>query len=428
MKVKVKEEPAWKRVLEIEVDASVVDQELDQVVKEFRRRLVLPGFRKGHVPEDLAKRHLGDDLEGEVLRRVLPNAFEEAIRKAELKPIGDPQVKNLRFAPGEPLKFTATVEVMPEVEIKEYDGLKLTREQAEITDEDVNRVLDQLREQHADLEEVSRPAQGGDVLTIGYWEVENGPSPEKESPSEMNLTLGSEHTPESFNKELMGSVVGDMKKIPLTYPPDYQDQELAGTTREIHVTLRKIQEKIWPPLEPALAQKILGNEESTVEDLKSRVRLNLEVEARMRSIQTLENNMVQRLLELNPFEVPQGLVENTLDRILADAKNEENPLPPDEESRLREAYRSSVEHRYRTDILVEAVGRQEEIQVSEEDLAKEIEAFAEQEGKKPSQIKANLKREGNLDRLRQDLFRRRVIDRLVEKADVTVTKAGEEKA
>jgi trigger factor len=428
VKVTVSEEPAWKRVLVITVEAVEVDKELDRVVDEYRRRLVLPGFRKGKVPRDLAQKHLGDDLEGEVLRRILPRAVDDAIRDSELRPIGDPHLSNLRFEPGAPLTFTATLEVMPQVTIEGYSGLKLTRRQPEIREEDISEVMDRLRDQHADLEDVDRPAQGNDVVTIRYWEIDGAPAGGTE-PQEMQLTLGGEHTPESFNAELMGSVVGDMKKVPLAYPAEYPDESLAGRTRHFHVTVGKIQEKAWPALDDAFAKKILEDEGGTLSDLRSRVRLNLEVDARMRSVRELENNLVQRLLEINDFEVPRGIVESTLDRIVGDAKQEGQTIPPDQEVQIKEQYRPAVTSRYKADILIEAVGRQENIAVTDEDLDKEIEAFAQEEGKPLAQVKGRLRSEGNLERLRNDLFRRRVVDTLVEKADITVTKVeGEEDA
>jgi len=423
MKVNVKEEPAWKRVLEIEVESSVVDRELDKVIEEYRRRLVLPGFRKGKVPAELARKHLGDDLEGEVLRRVIPDALDDALRDSGLKPLGDPRISNLKFTPGQPLTFTAAVEVMPQVEITGYEGLKLTREQPEIQEEDLNRTLDHLRDQNADLEEVDRPAQGGDVVVVRYREL--GPSgksdPDRE-PVEVSLEIGSTRTPEAFSRELMGTVVGDMKEIPLDYPPDYPDEKLAGTSRRFHVTVAKVQEKVWPALDDAFARKVLGSEDATLEDLKSRIRLNHEAEARMHSVQELESNLVNRLLELNPFDLPQGVVDSTLDRIMERARKDNPNMPPDEESRVREQYRAAVERQYRTDILMEGVGRKEGIEVTEEDLDKELAAYAEREGQPVEKVKARIRKEGDLERLRDDLFRRRVLDTLTEKADVTVAR------
>src|SRR6185436_5301998 len=146
-------------------------------------------------------------LESEVLRRVLPQAFSDAVRDRSLKPIGDPTLSNLRYAPGQPLSFTATIEVVPQVEVSGYQGLKLTKEEREIKDEDLSAVLDQLRDQHADLEDVDRPAQGGDVVTVRYHETAEGQAPAGES-REIALTLGSPHTPPAFNEALLGSVLG----------------------------------------------------------------------------------------------------------------------------------------------------------------------------------------------------------------------------
>jgi trigger factor len=432
-KVTIKEEPAWRRVLDIEVEAATVGQELDRVVNEYRKRLTLPGFRKGKVPADVARKHLGESLEDEVLRSLVPRALEDAIRSHELRIVGDPRVSNLQYQPGQPLSFTATVEVHPEITVEGYEGLKLTREQPEIEAEQIDRVLDRLRDENAALEEVDRPAQGNDVAVIRYREIDAEGKPlDEDDPVEVSLVLGHEETPEVFSRELPGMVVGEMKKIPLTYPADYPNEELAGRTRHFHVTMAKVQEKIWPPLDDDFSRKILGNEEATADDLRTRIRLNLEVEARMASHRQLENNLVQRLVELNPFDVPRGLVDSTLERIGEEARKDKPGLPPDEEVRLKEAYRPRVEQQYKVNILFDAVARQEGIEVTDEDLDREIASFAERENRPVAQVKGELKREGGLNRLRDDLFRRRVIDTLVEKADVTVAgaapPAGEEPA
>ncbi len=433
MKVSVREEPACKRVLEIEVESERVTTEMDKVVREFQRTLSMPGFRKGKVPGDVVRKRMGDDLEGEVLRRVLPKALDDALREEKIRPLGEPRITDLKFEPGAPLAFTATVEVRPEVTVEGYEGLKVTREAKEIADEDINQVLDRLRDERAELEDVDRPSQNGDMLGISYVELDEAGNPkEGEEPVEITLELGSERTPDSFNAELLGTVVGDMKKVPLPYPADYPEEDLAGTTRTFHVTVSKIQEKVWAALEDSFAQAVLGNEEATLGDLRTRIRLNLEMESRMAANRDLENKLVGRILELNPFELPEGPVNAALERILADTKEKHPDLPADEEEKVREHYRQRVENDFRVEILFDALGNQEQIEVSDEDLDKEIQSFAENEGEKPAKVRARLKKEGGLERLRDDLFRRRVLDRLVEKADVAVPEgavaADEEKA
>jgi trigger factor len=425
MKVTVKEEPAWKRVLDIEVDTDTLSREMDAVVEEYRKRLVLPGFRQGKVPSDVARKTLGGSLENEVLQRIVPRAFAEAVRESGLRPLGDPEFSNLHYHPGEPLRFSVSVEVLPVITVRGYEGMDLTREVAEIGDEDLNRVLDGLREREADLEEVDRPAHGKDVVVIRYRAIasEGGPEPAPE-PQEASLEIGGPGTPEVMNRELMGAVVGDMKNIPLTFPPDHPDPERAGTTVSYHVTVAKVQEKIWPPLDDTLARKVLGNETATLDDLRARIRLNLEMEARMRSLRELEDRLLTRLLEMNPFEVPRGVVDGALQEYVEDLKKRHPDLPPQEEDGAREAARRELLSRYRLDILLEAVGRQEKIEVTDEELEGEIAAYASAESKNAAQVRARLKRDGGLDRLRNDIFRRRVVDRLVEKANVTVIQAG----
>jgi len=137
MKVNVTEEPAWKRVLAIEVEPEIVDREKEAVIEAFRKKLNLPGFRKGKVPKDLARKYLGRDLEGEVLQRVIPKVLQEAFLEKDLRPIGDPAIGDLEFEEGRPLSFTATVEIAPQIEITGYKGLAVTREVAEVEDETV---------------------------------------------------------------------------------------------------------------------------------------------------------------------------------------------------------------------------------------------------------------------------------------------------
>jgi trigger factor len=420
IQVDVTEEPAWKRVLRITVPTEAVDAEREFLLESMRKRLNLPGFRKGKVPKEMARKMLAGDLEQEVLQRLVPRAFQDALRQSGLNPLGDPHIDDLDFGPEKPLAFTATVEVLPEIEITGYEGLKVTRDPVDIDEEAVNRTLDAIRESRANLEKADRPSQGGDVLALGVMEVdeEGKPLEEGAEPTEMDLEIGGDRTPPSFTEELLGSVVGDMKTIPLPYPEDYPDPELAGRTRQYHVTVREVKEKVWPELDDALAKEVLGKDEATVDDLTTEIRDGHGREAEHRARHELENRIVTRLLELNEFELPDSLVATTLDNIVGQARQENPNLSDEEEQQLRTEYRPMVEGRYRGDILVDTVGRQEGIAVSEEDLDAEIAKFAERDGRPVEKIKAELRKEDGLGRLRRDLFRKRVIDTLVEKADV----------
>ncbi|NNF06033.1 MAG: trigger factor [Candidatus Eisenbacteria bacterium] len=414
MKVTVTEEPAWKRVLDIEVDNDQVEKEKKAVIESFRKTLNLPGFRKGKVPFELAEKHLGDSLGNELLQRVIPRALDEALRENSIRPLGDPSIDDLHFEPGEPLKFKASVEIAPELEITGYKGLAVTKEVPNVDSDMIDETFDALREQRATPGPVDRPAKAGDIVKISYLEQ----GTEDQDPIEAELEIGGERTPEAFSKGLEGAAAGDKKAIDLPFPDDYPDVELAGKAKTFDVEVVEVQEKVWPELDDSFAQGVMGKEDATVEMLREQIQLNHEAEAQMHAQRVLTDSLVGKILELNPFDVPQGLVNRTIERIVAQAE-EQKPLPEEEKQKLADSYREGVENRYRFDFLINALAKQEEIQVSDKDLDKEIEGFASRENQPAAKIKAQLKKEGGLDRLYDDLLKRRVTEKLLELADIT---------
>ena len=426
--VTVAEEPAWKRVLTVTVAAEEVARQRTALLARMSKGLSVPGFRKGKVPKEMAEKMLGRDLDGEVLQAVIPRALDTAIREQGLKVVGDPSVDDLKMAKGEPLSFRATVEVVPEVEITGYQGLKVTREAPDIDPEAVEQTLDRVRESKATLEPVERPATPGDVVSISFAELDDDGETMKGEPSDMDLELGDPRTPESFTEELTGVVAGDMKKVPLPYPDDYPEAELAGTVRHFHVTVKEVKEKVWPELTDDFAKEVTGEDDMTAEALRERIRGNHEAEARHQAEGRLRDRIVGRLLELNEFDLPEGMVQGTLDRIVEQARQENPELPEEEQAKLREGYLPMVQRRYRSDILIDTVARQESISVTDEDVDAEIAKAAEAQNRPAAKLKAELRKEDGLSRLRRDLVTRRVMERLVELADVTDAPAEKENA
>lgn len=419
LKVTVREEPRWKRVLSVEVAPAAVSREEDHLVEATRKKMALPGFRKGKVPKEVARKIMAADLDGEVLQRVLPRAYTEALRRTDIDPVGDPIISDLHYHRGEPLTFTATVEVLPTVEITGYKGLKVTKEVPEVHEDMVDRTLDMIREGRATPTPVERPAAKGDLVHAKYAELDAAGEPKPGDTAEVVLEVGGPRTPETFSEGLLGTVAGDVRDIPLSYPADYPDEALAGSTRTFRVTVGNVEEKVWPALDDTLAKEVLGQDEASVQGLRDQIRVNHEAEAQLHARRRLEGIVVSRLLELNPFELPEGMIASALDRVVHKAREDHPQLTPNDEERMREEYRPLVERRYKTDLLLESVARQEEIRVTEEDLDREIARFAEREGQPAEKIKAELRKENGLDRLARDVFTRRVMEKLMEYADVT---------
>lgn len=420
-KITVTEEPAWKRILDIEVEPEAVAREWTRVVKTYQKNLNLPGFRKGKVPADMAEKAAGREIQNEVLRHLIPQALEEAFREKDLNTMGDPVIEDLKFEKGGPLSFKATVEVVPKVEISGYKGLEVTKEVQEVTPEMIQQTLDRLRESQAELEVVERPAARGDVVKIKIIELAGDDEQPMGEPQEMSLEVGGEQTPDTFTQALDGVKVGDMKKVPLDYPKDYQEEALAGTSRNFHMTVEEVQEKVWPEVDDAFAKKVLGDEEATAESLTERIRKDHGEEAKRRADRAVEGRILQRLEELNPFDLPQGVVQATLDNVIEDARKENPKMSEEEEKQLREGYQPVIERRFRTDVMLGAIARQEDIKVTQELVDAEIERFAQTEGRPAAQVKAQLSKGNGLSRLKEDIFKREVVKKLVEMAEVMET-------
>ena len=210
VKVTVEEQERWKRVLQIEVPVSVVDAEMEAVVRQFRQKVVLPGFRKGKVPADLLQSQFGHSMETEFLKKIVPTAYERAVEQMDLYPVTMPEISNVKFQPGEPLTFSAVVEIKPIIEVTGYKKMKLTREQYVIEDWQVDEVLKRLRRDAASLSPVDREASEGDVLKIDYQRLDAKGNPIKDSQVKDYLfEAGSPSVIKDFSDGLLGARAGE---------------------------------------------------------------------------------------------------------------------------------------------------------------------------------------------------------------------------
>ncbi|MFQ6032244.1 MAG: trigger factor, partial [Candidatus Zixiibacteriota bacterium] len=224
LKVSVTEEKAWKRILEIEVSREKVDDEFDAVYEKYKAHSKIPGFRKGKAPMDLVKLRFKDAMEKEVVESLVPKAYEDAIKETSLSPISLPVVKDLQFQKGTPLKFKAEVDVKPEIEVKDYKGIKLARKIRQITEEDVNRFLNYLREDFAELHPVEREAKFYDHLIVDLVKHQEGKHEKLEN---QQLFLDPHNMIKEFQDALLDAKSGDEKEIEVNYKPDFHNKKLA---------------------------------------------------------------------------------------------------------------------------------------------------------------------------------------------------------
>lgn len=425
VKVNVIEEPALKRVLEIEIPADEVDGGLREVVEEYRRQVVLPGFRKGKAPLDMVKAQMADSLESEYLRKALPRAYMEALTESGLEPAAEPEIKDLQFKQGEPLKFSAHIEVWPKFELTGYKDLSMVREEQEVTDEDIHGEMEQFRNAQATWPAVDRPAQGGDRVALEYW-VLNAAGERGEAQNGV-IEIGGDGTPEPFNQALMGASKGESRRLVLPAAAHTTEEgvhEHPEQTFDIVVT--EVREKTAPPLDDAFAKEALGSDSADLEALKARIRLSLESRQMMKSRDRLEETLFDELIARNPFDLPGSIVTSALSDVIERARRDQGgeEIPPEQEQQMREYYRPAVERRLRSDLIIAAAGRAFDVQILDEDVDNEIARYAGRENTTPAEVRGKLKKTGGLDRLRDDMYRHKVIEALLGQARVDVVKKG----
>lgn len=406
----------WQHTLDIEVPREEVESRLDEVARQIQRRASLPGFRKGRVPLELVRQHYAEAVEQEFLENFVPRLTTEAIDQARLDPVVPPLVRNLRFGPGQPMRFEAVVDVRPEVEAKDYRGLRVKRTTRPVDEAAVERVLGELREESAVYLDIDRPAGRGDVVLLDSIRLDaNGRRLPGTRAKNRRVPLGTPEVPPDLENALLGAQAGQERTFDLTYPPDHPAPELAGRTVRYLVNVRKIQEKKLRELDDNFARDVFHLE--SLEELRSRVRLNLEGEERVRAQRELESALTDTLLAKNPLELPGRLVAWTLDRVIREAV-EGRAVPEALTKELQERYRPGVERSLHRELLLAAVARQEQLAVSDEDVAAEIDRMAQADPRQAARVRARYQSSEPRAALRESLRERKAMDWLVQAADI----------
>jgi trigger factor len=416
MNLSVRSTGTWQHTLDIEVPADEVERRLEEVARQLQRRASLPGFRKGHVPLQMVRQQYADAVEQEFLETFVPRITSEAIDQARLTPVVPPVVRSLKFGPGQPLAFEAVVEVRPEVEAKDYKGIKVKRRTRPVDDAAVDGVIEQLREDSAVFSDLERPAQRGDVVLVDSVRLDaNGRRMPGSRAKDRRIELGAQGVAPDLENGLLGAEAGQERTIEIQYPADYPAQELAGKAIRYLVRVRKIQEKKLRELDDNLAREVFGLQ--SLEELKARVRLNLEGEERVRVQRELDAAVSVELIGRNPFELPVALVQRTLGRVVEEAV-EGRSIPDDLRKQLEERYRPGVENSLRREVLLDAVARQEKLEVSDEEVGQEIQRMAQSDPRQAARVRARYQSAERRDSLRDSLLERKALDWLIDAAEI----------
>ncbi len=419
MLIRVEELDGWKRKLVIVLPEDDVAKKESELYLDLSKRVEVPGFRKGKVPRKMLERLHSDAVEAEAIEVLMGEAYVGAIRESGLKPVCDPVVEKLESGLADDAHtFTATIEVQPEVDVSDYSGMEFTERIPKITDEDVVRAIDELREQRAELVTAGRPSVAGDFVIIDYVRLDDqGNTVEESKQSDFPYEVGRGGVAKELEEALTGASPGDEKKVTITYPDDYESDALSGKTISFDVTIKEVKEKKLPVLDDEFARTLGGIE--TLLDLRVQVRNSLEAEAKAAGRRKLQEDVINKLVEENPFELPECLVQDRLARMYARLTEgrEETDLPDREE--FDRAYREVVERQVKSGILLAKIAETNDVEVSEDDIKVRVGLLAKRQGREPEGFYDDLKGTDVLSQIEDDLWLEKVHALLI--GGVTVT-------
>jgi trigger factor len=395
-----------KREIEVEIPAQEVSKETETLIQKYQKAARLPGFRRGHVPASIIRQRFSEEIKSDVVEALVPRYFRQEADKLGLIPVSQPRVTDLHIHDGEPLRFKASFEVLPDIKIEGYKELRADRPETAVTDQEVDEALKNIQEQRASFNAIEgRTLADGDFAQAS---LDGQPKDGDGQPVHMDevlIEIGGKNTMPEFSEHLRGTCAGDERTFDVVYPADFSEKRLAGKTLTYTVKVHGMKQKTLPELNDAFAKEL--GEFTTLDDVKNRIREGMESERKHEAEHAAKDKLLAELVKRNEFQVPDSLVEHQIDvrierglRALAAQGMKPQDMKKMDLPRLRAAQRDQAEQEVKSSLLLDKVAEQEKIEVTDEEIDKEIESLARQSKQTPEAIRARLTRDGALDRIR----------------------------
>ena len=418
------ESETCKKELVIEIPPDIVKQESETVTAQYRRLARIPGFRPGRAPASLIRKHFHDDIRNEVVQTLLPKYFETAIKEQNLSVIGRPQFADLKLEDNSPLTCTAKFEVLPDFELKEYKGLEVEQGTFEVSEEEVNQSLEELRQRAATFEPVEdRAAQDDDYVTVNYRGMDKADAEAKPlEASDAMVHLSKDGSVPEFTENLRGTKSGDVREFDVNYPEDYASKPLAGKSYGYRVEVQAVKKKVVPELDDEFAKSV--SEFKTMDELKNKVSENLVSRKKYAAESEAKQSLVSQLVAAHDFPVPDTLVEGQVDGKLERLLNQMISQGIDPRSvgldwqKLRGDARPDAEKDVRGSLILEKVADAEVIQVTEEEVDELIRDVAQERHEAPATLKTRLTRDGELPTIERRLRNQKALDLVYQHAKI----------
>ena len=441
-------DPACKREISVEIPADVVSQQQETIVQQYAKQARIPGFRKGKVPASMVRSRFANEITSDLVEALVPRYFREEVIKGGYRPISQPHIYELEFTPGEPLRFKAAFEVLPEFELGDYNSIKVEKPQIKVSEEEIDSEIRKVQERQASFDPVNddRGAESGEFVQVsfeaklkapendateneaveppaeGAESVETGKAAQPVQMEEVLVEIGGVNTIPEFTEHLTGAKAGEERSFDVSYPEDFYDKRLAGQIFSYKVKVNAIKKKTLPELNDDFAKE-LSPDFQTLDDLKQRFRENMEHELTHRAEHEAKDKLIEELIAKHDFPIPRALVEHQIDlrlerglRALAAQGMKTEDMRRMDFGRLRAGQMEAAVKEVKSSVLLAKIALKENIQVSDEELEQEIAAMAQQMQQPVEEVKKRLAQDNAVERLRDRMRSEKALNLLYSKS------------
>ena len=418
-KVEIKKQKENEVKLKIEIDKLKINSKLDKVYNDASYQIKIPGFRKGRIPKNILNLHLGKGyFYDKTAEELIPECYLEAIKKIDIKPINQPEIKVIQIEEDKPLIFEATVQVMPEVKLGSVDKISIQKEDIKVTDSDVKNEIMRIQENQAKLNVVkNRKSKKNDFLVIDSEGYIEGKAIEGSKVEKQLIQLGKNTAPE-FNDKLIGCLAGDEKEIKILVPKDVKDKKIAGKEIIYNVKVIEIKEKELPELNEDFV-KTMGNYK-TLDDFKKDIKDKLEKQIETVNKNNYERKLLEKVTDICEVKVPNVLIEREMDYMMKSLEDDlkskglslqdyYKSIKTDEE-KVKKEYEIVAEKRIKQELVLDKISQVENLQVTEKEVKDKIKILAKEMKQDPLKLEATFKKNNNLDGLKESIKREKVIN------------------
>ena len=416
-------------VLEIEVEAAEVEKATEKAYKRIANKVNIPGFRKGKAPKKIVEQHVGKQaILDEAFDIVAPKAFNDALDEQKIDPVTRPQIEVVTLEEGKNLVFKATVTPKPEVALGEYKGLKVEKEAVEVKDEEVDKQIEQMRDRQGKMVDAPEGAEvkSGDFTTLDFKGFVDGEAFDGGEGKDYPLQIGSNSFIPGFEDQLIGAKIGEQRDVNVKFPEEYHSKELAGKDAKFECTIRSIKSKELPALDDEFAKK--ASTFQTLDELKADIREKLTKNAEQKAENDRKSAAIQQATDNITVDIPAVMIDNRVTAMIQEMamRLEQQGMKLEQYlqyagtdiAKIREDYRETAEKNVKTDLMLEAVAKAEEIKVEAADLDAEIGAMAAAYGATPAQVQKIIKEQGRIGDLAATVLRKKtaqfVVDNIAE--------------